>query len=271
MTNEEILYKINRLDDIQRSEIEEHIEMESIADDLNNIIKEEKERIYNKYASDISESIAQIEIYAHDLPRQISGLIETIFDMLAIAAAENNEDDNKRWYTYIWYQVSFLEDLLNLYLVDLYVKQVRKYRKIFKKFNHQGVKVQNDFSLLSFIDSKMKEIKKLSKSKKRSFKKKYGLNEFYFRVLLNKRALFEHFIKKDFHIKANVDGELLQVKRLADSANELVSLCEDNFANVINNGYNSSVIKKIWNFLLQALPLGLAVYGVIQLIMGKVK
>ena len=43
MTNEEILYKINRLDDIQRSEIEEHIEMESIADDLNNIIKEEKE------------------------------------------------------------------------------------------------------------------------------------------------------------------------------------------------------------------------------------
>ena len=127
-------------------------------DTLQGEIGDKKLKVYKEYDAEISELIAKIEVYAHDLPRQVSGIIESLFVMLTSAASESTDSDELEWYDKIEYQEIFLKNILYVYLIDIYMTRVKKYRKVLRKFNHQTILTEEHIPFMDAVNPNLKAI-----------------------------------------------------------------------------------------------------------------
>ena len=85
MTNEELNRIIRNLNRPQRESLERYLLYQTYPDlDNDSDIVAKKEESYRLYSSNISKLIAKVEVYAHDLPIPIFGIIENIVKKIKV-------------------------------------------------------------------------------------------------------------------------------------------------------------------------------------------
>lgn len=174
MTNEELLLIISDLDESQRQALEQYLEYLKIEDNEVACIQDKKMDIYNKYSTTIAYLIAKVEVCKHDLPRQVTGMIETIFRILSSASATEEQGRALSLYDVVMKYEECLVNLLYLMLVDYYVKEIKKYRKTLKKFKYQSIELEDGILFMEKVNNKLKKLKELYK-KIRDCLKKYTI------------------------------------------------------------------------------------------------
>lgn len=110
MTNEELNRIIRNLNRPQRESLERYLLYQTYPDlDNDSDIVAKKEESYRLYSSNISKLIAKVEVYAHDLPIPIFGIIENIVRIHSIVEQiEDKEEMIKGYEQIIQYEKFFL-------------------------------------------------------------------------------------------------------------------------------------------------------------------
>lgn len=219
-------------------------------DNRNNVLGK-KEKIYKIYEENIAKLIADVEVYAHDLPRQISGCIETVFRMMG-TAANSKEDENVLMYDLVLRYEDFIINLLRMQLIDLYKKEIKEYRRTLKQFKYHDITLENGTVFLDEVDKNLKNVSSLLSIGKKRFKYLYRISELKLCALLGKLNKFRVVERKfSYGVMVNVksEGMIQELQEAYDSLKNTVDLCEKYYPEVINNGYNSTKIRCFLNGL----------------------
>lgn len=249
MTKESILNIISNMDTIHLKAIEEYLEHQMYPDDDDIKIKDKKYVIYHNYSTIIAELIAKIEVYLHDMPKQISGLIETTFRILSSASVEKNEENELTLYDYAFKYEMFLINVLYLMLVDTYIREIKKYIKTLKKFNYRAIEVRDGILFMEEVNTNLKQVLVSYKRGKKKFKQIYDVGLWGYMMILNKVPC----LNKNFRVEENVvfrnSDTLTELYDAFSNAEKVMELCEENYSNIINNGYNSTPLKRFLNIV----------------------
>ena len=251
MTDEELLKQILKMDTKQRKALEKYVEFEVYPDQEDLDVIAIKKKVYSKYSESISGLIAKAEVYLHDLPKQICGLIEMVFRILTTSSVEDEKSDEiKLCVASLEYEL-FLLNTLNALLIECYIKEIKRYRKLFKKFKHKGVILENGTSFMKEVDSQLKSAYVMFKSGKKKYKRLYNLNLLEYMVMLgkfskieNKFPWMEHIIPYEFDVKIGIGTEILELNQCFQKVQNIIEICEKNYSTIINNGYDSSFIRR---------------------------
>lgn len=252
MRDTELIEKFSKLTPDQRKTLESDILSLLLSDtetlgELTNL----KHGAYKIYTVDIAHLIAELEVHSHDLPKWIYGLLEMIFRLCATAAIQNEDNAMAMYRMAIRYERSLI-NIINLALIDYYVKELRRYKRTMVKFNHHAVRTEDDTAIVSAISCGLKKISALKKVGYKTFRKRYKFN---------KRNCSLEF-------KLDADEELI-IPELENSVNEArkgISLCEEFYPVVISNGFISNLPARIVHYLPTVISFILAVIGAMILI-----
>lgn len=85
------LEKISRLNQSQLGQLDKWLEYQLETDCDGNSYEELKRTVYSIYACDISELISKIEVYFHDLPMFLYGMITNVVKMHTMAISIEDE------------------------------------------------------------------------------------------------------------------------------------------------------------------------------------
>ena len=255
MTNEELLSVISNLENNQKLELEQLINFMISPDVEEPAFEKIKHRIYEQYSTTASQLIAKVEVYEHDLPNEIRGLIETSFRSLSASATVEEEKALDAYMMTLYYQ-SFLVNTLYGILIKLYIKKIKKLKQTFKKFNYHSVKAEQDTPLMAYLDSQLNKICNLYKKKKKSYKEYHDIDKKTFALQFN----------VDVHTEINIpnwyDGFVIAEKTL--------EIAEKKYPDVIGNGYRASLterfLKSVPNLISNILLL-LGIIGIIVTIL----
>lgn len=263
MTDEKILELISGLNVKQRRSFEQYLEYQLVPDVEDVDIQKYKYSIYEKYATVISKLIAKIEVYVHDLPRKIVGILEMIFRILAAASGEKDKNREIKLYKIVYGYEDFLINILRLTLIDIYVKEIKNYKSTLIKFNCDGIENSNGMSFIDEVNKGLKDITPLYKKGKRKFKESYGLNLVETMFFLNNFRVVDKYY--NFNIKVNVyeQNELTELTEAFQIAETIIGICEANYSKIINNGYRASVLRRIVNSIPMLISFLLAVGGIV--------
>lgn len=267
MTNEELLLIISDLNERQRQALEQYLEYLKPEDNEVACIQDKKMDIYNKYSTTIAYLIAKVEVCKHDLPRQVTGMIETIFRILSAASATEEQGRELSLYDVVIKYEECLINLLYLMLVDYYVREIKKYRKTLKKFKYQSIELEEGILFMEKVNNKLKELRGLHKENKRLFKNIYNINSLKFMMLMDKFNFLNRTYDEDLNIGIVADDKLPDLALAFNIAEETVGVCEENYSRVINNGYNSTYIKRFLCIIPTLASVILAGLGVAMIIL----
>lgn len=296
LTCEEIIIKIQeKIVDVNNKEkFQSFFTKEFYNDEIND---EEELKLRNiisdYYSKDIAMLISYVEVYAHDLPNQLYGIIETITRMLSISPTF--QKGTKEMYKSIIIYEEFLISLLSLLISKIILSNIKKYIKLYKKFQCNGEHISindiKDDEILELIlpnneikkqcvngelkyhlVSILKEYYKLCKNNfedlKRDFIKKYKLNVISYNVLMSSKnslfqsSLFLRFIPDFEEIKICENNELLKYKYLKDCVISCNEFYEDCYSRMINNEYKKSrTVGKVLFWILSLLSFVLGFLG----------
>lgn len=200
--------------------------------------------VYNEYKTTISELIANIEVYEHDLPKEVMVQISEIFR--SVSSYENCKSDKKEaeWKALhkMYYTVI---NHLYVHAVFLFLKKINDYDKLFCRYNYEGVMVDDkNFAVLSKERKKeiyrlfVKELKKCYKgnvlNNLRNNSLKYNIMYLKGYCIINGMALFLKYNKKPT-IPVN-DYRDKNFKEIYQKAKELLELYQEIAPKVIQNG-----------------------------------
>ena len=250
--NEELKNKLSTLTPVQRQEIEAEIDI-LLIDDSESDDKSARLRhtVYEKYKKDIANLIAELEVHAHTLPRWIDGHLDAIFRILAKASSSKAEEECCKYYNMILLQEEFLLYAMKVELINLYVSEAKRYKQEMKKFNHSGVKPSNGRSVVSDIQSYLKDAIECEKIARKRIDSMFcdGANN-----LIELRA--PGVEKKE--IEAVEKGYM--------KAKTARNLCETYYPEVVNNGYTSTPIRNFVRKLPAIISFALAILGIISIL-----
>lgn len=135
----------------------------------NNTTSNQIDIIYNGYKTDISELIANIEVYEHDLPKNVMVQIAELFRVLA--SYENCSVGNKdtEWNS-LCDTYSTIANRLYCHVIFLFLKKINEYEKLFSRYNYKGV-MKDDENFVVYANRTKKQIKT---SLKNTFREYYG-------------------------------------------------------------------------------------------------
>ncbi len=277
MTNEELQSLISQLDTKQREALEKHIEFEAYPDIEKANLSNLKRKIYEKYAKVISDLVAKTEVYVHDLPKQICGLIETVFRILTTSSAEPDENDQIRLCAASFKYENFLVDTLRAVLIDCYIKRIKQYHKILNKFNHKAVKIGSS-PFMKEINRLSKCLKKEYKQGKKKFKTQYSLGIFEYLTVLGKFTpiekvfpVIEKILPYNIDIYLDIcNNKISEFENCIKDAEMIIAHCEDNYALIINNGYNSSLLRRLISHIPELISFAFTVYAAIVFLMKRI-
>ena len=204
-----------------------------------------KNAIYTLYRTEISKLIAKVEVYVHDLPRQVCGIIENIFRCLA--SAESKDDSNIRFKIYeIAYKYEiFLVNVLHITLIYVYKKRIKKYKMTFKQFKYGGIRLENDVYFMDKLNDFLKEGNHLLKDGRKKFIELYRLNFWETLFYCNQIPWLERFFQSEIQIGATVNNKIDTLEKSYITYGKAIALCEDNYARIIANGYQATLMKRI--------------------------
>lgn len=266
MTNEELNRIIRNLNRPQRESLERYLLYQTYPDlDNDSDIAAKKEESYRLYSSNISKLIAKVEVYAHDLPIPIFGIIENIVRIHSIVEQIEDKEEMIKGYEQIIQYEKFFINILHLILIRLYAAQVKTYKKVLKMFNHKGVQI-DDSPVLNRVDEQLKEVLVLVRQGKSKLKKIYALSWFQVEKFTdNLLPVFDRFGSKEVDV-INGESEIIQELLVAyQRMQNITSICEENYSEIINNGYKAKFLKRILNIVPIILSFLLTVCGALTI------
>ncbi|MBE6534827.1 MAG: hypothetical protein E7678_07705 [Ruminococcaceae bacterium] len=270
MSDEELLKQILKMDHKQREALEKYVEFEVYPDQEDIDVFEIKKNVYSKYSETISALVAKAEVYLHDLPKQVCGLIEMVFRILTTSAVEDKKSDEIALCAASLEYELFLLNTLNALLIECYIKEIKRYRKLFKKFKHKGVILENGTSFMKEINVQLKSACAMFKIGKKKYKRMYSLNFLEYMVMLgkfskieNKFSWMERFIPYRLDVEIGIGAEISELDQCFQKVQGIVDICENNYSTIINNGYDSSFIKRFLLHLPSIISAGLTILAAI--------
>lgn len=202
-----------------------------------NVTKDECDKIEFKisqlYKTTINELISQYEIYEHDLHPNIIESIVMLFQSLAMATNDNNE---KKYELMKSVQSQLLIIMRDLYilLIKTYYKKIKMYRKFNQKFNQSGVFVIENGQELNFKITTENEYLSIKKELKK-LKNKYNMA---YKEINNNNTDNEELIE---------ESDLSDLVFVYNKLRKLLDMHEKYRSDIVNNGYNGTLITKLWN------------------------
>ena len=268
-----IIAQLDTLSIEQKEKLLHYLQYVQCDDGENEDIIQRKKKIYETYANTIAQLVAKVEVYAHNLPRQISGLIETTFNIIDSTAADEDEDKLISNYEIAYDYEQFVIDILYLTILRLYIKEIKSFKKLFKNFNNKGIKVKStNVSIMQEINDKLSSISCVYATGKKMIKKKYHLNFSEIIFLTENNWMIDRVYSSKFEIMVdlkNADKDCEGTIILSDAtkdAEQLINNCIECYGSVINNGYTSTPAKKIIKYLPKFISAILTIYGVIEIL-----
>lgn len=228
-------------------------------------------KVYTIYKTTISEIIANIEVYEHDLPKDVMAQISEIFQ--TIASYENAMQGDKQ---VLWNAINetYSTVIESLYknAIFLLMRKIHEYDKMFSRYNYKGVMIaDNKFIELarseknSISEALHLELKKCYSGKlienvrNLSWKGKFKYLGGYFYVLT-----FPRRYKKEIYIPKD-DLENINLKEIYEKAKGLLKLYQKICPEVLKNGakvsYRDMVAKVVISWMI---PIGLGINAVLK-------
>lgn len=239
---------------------------------------------YKQYKSSISEFVAYIEVYEHDLPEGVMAEIAELFQMLAFYETENQDVQKDDMDKTLQDTVTKVKQSLCLHATCLFINKIEEYKKIFRKHKYKGVMVGNT----NFVDIAKKSEKDISKSfgeKLKLFYKgkvKIGIQELSFknkvRFLLGYlkvrfKPSFKTFKKEPYFPKTIFEVNNIEKENLLDvykNTKELMEMYQEVLPSVISNGTNKTLFISIFIAITGWLiPIALLIPTIIKMIGGE--
>lgn len=278
------LEKISRLNESQLEKLDKWLEYQ-LETDCDGVSYERLKRtVYSIYACDIANLISKIEVYFHDLPMFLYGMITNIVKMHTMAVSIKDETVKCQDYEDILGYEKFIVNLLNVVLYDLYEEQINHYVKVFKRYNCKGIRIKRDIEknkvrikgknneIIDIIDKPFHEvISTLTKNIKAdykvceaAFRKRYEITRFQVYSFKNSNRKF--ISHKNIDVKnesSEIDEDLI---RCCNNMEGIVGLCNDYYSEIMGNGYKASIWNKIEKVLFWTSVI-LSVIGTIKIIL----
>ncbi len=273
--------KLSKLKENQLDELDNWLTFQLKSDCDEESYKELKRDVYLLYAERISELVSKIEVYFHELPMFLYGMITNIVRMHTIVISIEDSHEKYQGYEDILGYERFIVNLLNVVLYEKYKKQIKQYMRGFKRYQYKGVRIKKDVEkdtvrlkgendeIIDIIDRPLYEvintqIKRLSadyKVREASFRARYGITRFQVYSFKNSNRKF--ISNRDIDVKNRnsvIDEDLV---RCCSNLEGLVDICEDYYSSVTGSGYKASVWGKIEKVLFW-ISVILSVYGTIK-------
>ena len=199
-----------------------------------------KKKIYARYKEDIASLISKIEVECHTLPRDVAQGVDELFQLLAIAEAEQDVEKKNDLLLAADGMLQVLHEMLCVRYVDHQIEAVRRYQRELKNFNN-GVVVNdkngNEVRLREYIRQKMVFVKSYKEERKKFF----GRFDYNGSLIADPKE---------------PPTMLAEYVRLID---EVVKTVEDNYHRVIRSGYNMVALSRILWILSTGIPIILAI------------
>ena len=272
MTDDELCGVIQNLNPAQRTGLEKYLAYHIYDDVDDSDIEDIKRNAYNLYRSTISDLIAKIEVYAHELPIPVYGMIENVVRIHAILVQMTEKNEVVKGYEQLIQYEKFFINILYLKLIKLYVSQTKKYIKILKTFNHKGIEIEGE-PILRVAKRYMNDAISCLHKGERKLKNIYSIGWFQLEKLLDDLPfMVGRFVDRDIDVQnenSQIIDELAEACRLAET---VVNLCEANYADIVNNGYTATWQRRFVYALPGWISFLLALYGTLSIfykIVGK--
>lgn len=246
------------------------------------------ERVYSLYSEQISDMIAYIEVYEHDLPPRITGLIGEMFSTIAVANILDDEDP-----TGLDDLIQSVAQAIRLHAIFVIIREIGEKEYLFNNYQYRGAMIPN--TDLHVYD----EVKKMKKAAVHSLADKlkyyyrfsmramvalvldadspYGIKD-YFKYLIGYSHLYgfksfnkwkEPFIPPDFLTPLETTGKDLSDDYCAFK--KLLSFCEEHMSDVINTGPKSSLRSRVFVAVTSwIIPIAIGIPAVNYVIKGVV-
>lgn len=273
MTDEELLNQILKMDSKQRHALEKYVEFETCPDEEDPDVHKIKEQVYSEYSKTVAGLVAEAEVYLHDLPKQICGLIEMVFRILTTSSVEEEKSNEIELCNASLAYERFLLNTLNALLIECYIKEIKHYRTLFKQFKHKGVKLENGEPFMKGAGDQLKSAYSMFKTGKKKYKQMYSLHFLEYMVILGKFSKIEskipwveRLIPFDLNVDIGKSVEVPELKQCLEGVKSIVKDCEDNYSTIINNGYDSSFVKRFICHIPDIISAGLTILAAIIII-----
>lgn len=237
--------------------------------------------IYTHYKEVISDLIAYIEVYEHDLPGNIMAQIAEFFQDIAVY--ETSDTDKILLSNSIQSTKNMVSQSLYKYTISLCINRIYKHKKRFKRYNYKGVMIRDDSknkernfyiianerqnNLLSKFNKCLKDCYKgkvIKSIVNMSFKESILFLLGYIKFQLMPCSLIK--FKRDIFIP----HELLikvDMKKIFESAISLLELYQNNYSRVISNGARTPFLRSVFFAIVSwIIPILLAIYPVMKII-----
>lgn len=233
----DVIDKYFSLDNKQRAVVNKNINVMLVSEDESDFVSKHKDIIYRQYNEKISPLIAKIEVYQHDLPKKCRALIETAFRCLTIASKNESREQSLVENEYIALQkyLEYLISTLYLWLIVLYIKEIKVIKRTIKKFNYKGIHVDNGHCVIDVVDTNLKKIKKL---KRKGYKKYKPLSPRY-----------KDYDLSDCWISVSENNIIKELEEAFSLAEDTLTKIQENFPKVVSNGHSDTPIKFITKYM----------------------
>ncbi len=251
ITRNSLKKQIDALSDSQLENLNEYINyhFHTTTDDVE--IKAAKDALYLYYKKDIAPLINSIEVYSHRFDIKLFSGVETIFRHMASLEKDFDEKFTKekalKCYADLMDYAINLRGFLSIYLIKIYIKIIKQYRKKLTKFNYKGV--YPDFKKV--LDEGIKYLGRVLKLESKIFKVKFD-------VLVGNDI--------EFRIDGDVREEQRKLGEAFVKAENLIDLCESQHSKIVASGYLNVFLDKVFPFLSIILSIFFSIVGVIGLI-----
>lgn len=199
--------------------------------------------IYDKYQTTVNELLAQLEVNIHDLDKEVLSIIT---DLNRIVALLRRPETNSNHFTNANNIMYILIHVLQIKLIESYIKKIKQYRKFLRSFNQKGIFIDvngtEGKSFYEYTKAEFKEVKKNFKNWRKSHKRDYQFD-------CNTKEYFD-------------TEEEIGLSPILEQAKALALLYEKYYSNIIENGYGASITTKVINVLLIIVPLSLLVLSI---------
>ena len=211
------------------------------------------EDVYTLYKTEISEMVAYIEVYEHDLPPLLTSLISEMFSAITVANISGYEESAE-----LTELIQSVVQYIRLHTIFVFINEIAERERLFKRFKYKGAMIPDtDVHVFDEVEKKKNKAvslltKKLKKYYQYSLKTMVSLvtdpdSPYGFRDLLTylRDYLYLYRIKRlstwnEPFIPADClsinEGSIGDLYEDYGNFRELLSFCESHMPDVITTG-----------------------------------
>lgn len=247
---ERLKKQIDTLSCDQLDNLDGYINYHYSPNDVNKDINQAKEKIYIFYKNTIAPLVNDIEVHSHYFDIKLYSGIESIFRCMASMEKDFSSDYTEemalKCYSDLMNYAKNLQSELSFYLIKIYLKIIKQYKKKLIKFNYSGI-----------YPNFKKEINKGIKSIKISLRLGYKLYKIKFSEEKN----------VDLHYEIDKDAEKEQtlLQNTLKKAKNLIEECESKHSDIVASGYSNIFLDKIIPSVSAIVSIVFAIIGIIGL------